>query len=276
MPSSRTPTSTRRRGRCSSRCAERVTWDAPLHSLADIEAMPWSPPKTINSKPSRFGPISGPLRRLRLLRRARDRRLRRRSGRARAGPRADPVPGLDLPSGHAERHRARRLQRSRRPLRPAGAADGAGFRSAARLPLGLSDAALRRTELGVSATFALATSSRSKEPQMAEKSFADALNEQIANEFAASPAVRRDRRLLRRRDAAPPGRLLLPPGARGARARDDDDPLPARCRRGGPDPRTSSRTRRTYADGFAPVKMALEQEKRVSGEIFSLFESPAS
>ncbi len=37
---------------------ERVTWDAPIHSIADIEAMPWSPPKTVNVKPSRFGPIA--------------------------------------------------------------------------------------------------------------------------------------------------------------------------------------------------------------------------
>jgi len=38
--------------------SERVTWDAPIHSIADIEAMPWAPPKTVNVKPSRFGPIS--------------------------------------------------------------------------------------------------------------------------------------------------------------------------------------------------------------------------
>lgn len=38
--------------------SERVTWDAPIHSIADIEAMPWSPPQTVNVKPSRFGPIS--------------------------------------------------------------------------------------------------------------------------------------------------------------------------------------------------------------------------
>lgn len=37
--------------------SERVTWDAPIHSIADIEAMPWSPPRTVNIKPSRFGPI---------------------------------------------------------------------------------------------------------------------------------------------------------------------------------------------------------------------------
>jgi len=37
--------------------SERVTWDAPIHSVADIEAMPWSPPRVVNVKPSRFGPI---------------------------------------------------------------------------------------------------------------------------------------------------------------------------------------------------------------------------
>jgi hypothetical protein len=37
--------------------SDRVTWDAPIHSIADIEAMPWSPPRVVNVKPSRFGPI---------------------------------------------------------------------------------------------------------------------------------------------------------------------------------------------------------------------------
>jgi hypothetical protein len=37
--------------------SERVTWDAPIHSIADIETMPFSPPKTVNVKPSRFGAI---------------------------------------------------------------------------------------------------------------------------------------------------------------------------------------------------------------------------
>jgi hypothetical protein len=36
--------------------ADRVTWDAPIHSVADIEALRW-PPRTVNIKPSRFGPI---------------------------------------------------------------------------------------------------------------------------------------------------------------------------------------------------------------------------
>jgi L-alanine-DL-glutamate epimerase-like enolase superfamily enzyme len=36
--------------------ADRVTWDAPLHSLADIEALQREP-RAINSKPSRFGSL---------------------------------------------------------------------------------------------------------------------------------------------------------------------------------------------------------------------------
>ena len=36
--------------------AERVTWDAPIHAVADIEAMPWAP-KMVNIKPSRFGAV---------------------------------------------------------------------------------------------------------------------------------------------------------------------------------------------------------------------------
>ena len=35
----------------------RVTWDAPIHSVADIEALEWTP-RMINVKPSRFGPLS--------------------------------------------------------------------------------------------------------------------------------------------------------------------------------------------------------------------------
>ena len=36
--------------------ADRVTWDAVIHSVADIEALRW-PPRTVNIKPSRFGSI---------------------------------------------------------------------------------------------------------------------------------------------------------------------------------------------------------------------------
>jgi L-alanine-DL-glutamate epimerase-like enolase superfamily enzyme len=36
--------------------ADRVTWDAVIHSVADIESLRW-PPRTVNVKPSRFGSI---------------------------------------------------------------------------------------------------------------------------------------------------------------------------------------------------------------------------
>jgi hypothetical protein len=36
--------------------ADRVTWDAPIHSVADIRSRPW-PPKMVNIKPSRFGAL---------------------------------------------------------------------------------------------------------------------------------------------------------------------------------------------------------------------------
>jgi L-alanine-DL-glutamate epimerase-like enolase superfamily enzyme len=35
---------------------DRITWDAPIHSVADIEGLPF-PPRTINIKPSRFGTL---------------------------------------------------------------------------------------------------------------------------------------------------------------------------------------------------------------------------
>ena len=35
---------------------DRITWDAPIHSVADIEALGF-PPRTINIKPSRFGSV---------------------------------------------------------------------------------------------------------------------------------------------------------------------------------------------------------------------------
>jgi hypothetical protein len=35
---------------------DRVTWDAPIHSFADVEALPF-PPRCLNCKPSRFGSL---------------------------------------------------------------------------------------------------------------------------------------------------------------------------------------------------------------------------
>jgi hypothetical protein len=37
---------------------DRITWDAPIHSVADVEALSF-PPRTLNSKPSRFGYLRG-------------------------------------------------------------------------------------------------------------------------------------------------------------------------------------------------------------------------
>jgi hypothetical protein len=39
---------------------DRITWDAPIHSVADVEALQF-PPRTLNSKPSRFGHLRGVL-----------------------------------------------------------------------------------------------------------------------------------------------------------------------------------------------------------------------
>ena len=91
---------------------DRFTWDAPIHSPADIEALPF-PPRTINMKPSRFGPVSTLFETYDFCAERGIGSLRGRPVRARAGPRAAPVPRLDLPSGRPERHRSERIQRPR-------------------------------------------------------------------------------------------------------------------------------------------------------------------
>jgi bacterioferritin B len=106
---------------------------------------------------------------------------------------------------------------------------------------------------------------------VAEKSFPDALNEQIANEFAASQqyvgaAVYYDTETLprlaaffyrqaleEREHAMMMVQYLL----------DVDEEVHI------PDIKSQQTS---YDDGMAPVRMALEQEKRVGQEIFALFE----
>jgi len=106
---------------------------------------------------------------------------------------------------------------------------------------------------------------------MAEKNFPDALNEQIANEFAASQqyvgaAVYYDAETLprlahffyrqaleEREHAMMMVQYLLDVGAEVHI----------------PDIKSQQTS---YDDGVAPVKMALEQEKRVGEEIYALFE----
>ena len=106
---------------------------------------------------------------------------------------------------------------------------------------------------------------------MADKSFADALNAQISNEFGASQqyvgaAVYYDAETLprlaaffyrqaleEREHAMMMVQYLLDVG--------EEVRIP-----------DIKAQQTSYADGSEPVKMALEQEKRVSEEIFSLFE----
>jgi bacterioferritin B len=106
---------------------------------------------------------------------------------------------------------------------------------------------------------------------MADQSFADALNAQISNEFAASQqyvgaAVYYDAETLprlaaffyrqaleEREHAMMMVQYLLDVG--------EEVRIP-----------DIKAQQTSYADGSEPVKMALEQEKRVSEEIFSLFE----
>ena len=67
--------------------AAQVTWDAIIHSVEDIEALPW-PPKTVNVKPSRFGSIQRLFAAYDYCEERRDRRVRRWPVRARRRPRA--------------------------------------------------------------------------------------------------------------------------------------------------------------------------------------------
>ena len=67
--------------------------------------------------------------------------------------------------------------------------------------------------------------------------FVEQLNAQIGNELGRAQPVPRLRGLLRRADDAADGGVLLRAGARGARPRDDDGPVPPRHRRRGRHPR---------------------------------------
>lgn len=106
---------------------------------------------------------------------------------------------------------------------------------------------------------------------MPEKSFADALNEQISNEFAASQqyvgaAVYYDAETLPRLATFFYRQALEERGHAMMMIRyllDVGEEIHI------PDIKSQETA---YSDGSAPVRMALEQEKRVSEEIFALFE----
>ena len=107
---------------------ERVTWDAPIHSVADVEALAF-PPRVLNSKPSRFGRLSELLA---FYAHCEANGIGLYGGgmfELGPGPRADPVPRLALPRGRAERRRAARVQRPRAAARPAVEPDRAGARA---------------------------------------------------------------------------------------------------------------------------------------------------
>ncbi len=106
---------------------------------------------------------------------------------------------------------------------------------------------------------------------MAEKSFADALNEQIANEFAASQqyvgvAVHYDADTLPRLAQFFYRQALEERGHAMMMVQyllDVDEEVRI------PDIKAQQTS---YEDGVAPVRMALEQERRVGEEIYALFE----
>ena len=97
---------------------DRLTWDFPIHSVDDVEALEW-PPRCLNSKPSRFGSVKRLFDFYDHCAANGDRGLRRRPVRARPGPQPDPASRLALPRRRAERRRAEGVQRRRPAARPA-------------------------------------------------------------------------------------------------------------------------------------------------------------
>ena len=89
---------------------DRITWDAIIHSVADVEALPVRPARAEREAVPVRQPARAP-RHVRLLPRALDRGVRGRPVRARPGAWADPVPGLAVQRRRAERRRAGGLQR---------------------------------------------------------------------------------------------------------------------------------------------------------------------
>ena len=95
---------------------DRVTWDAPLESLADIERLEHKPP-AINSKPSRFGSLQELMSVYEYCDREEIAVYGGGQGELGVGQTADPVPRLALPPRNSERRRAVGLQRPERPGR---------------------------------------------------------------------------------------------------------------------------------------------------------------
>ena len=151
--------------------SERVTWDAPIHSIADIEAMPWSPPKTVNIKPSRFGPISNLFAAYDYCeRRASAPTAAARPSSARAAARSSTWPRSSIPTPPTTSPPAATTTRPRRPSRgcpPARSSRRSSRSVSAGRPAapcrGNPNASLRPTELPISATLGPADRPRDKE-----------------------------------------------------------------------------------------------------------------
>jgi len=90
----------------------RVSWDAPIHGLADIEALPWEP-SWLNIKPLPIRLARVAARDDRPLRGTRYPAVRRRPVRTRRRPRSDSDGGVALLSRRPQRCRTAGVQRSR-------------------------------------------------------------------------------------------------------------------------------------------------------------------
>ena len=99
---------------------DRLTWDAPIHSIEDIEALPW-PPKMVNIKPSRIGGLATSARPTTTATSTGSAPMAAASGSsASAVARSRPSPRCSIPTPRTTRRRAATTKPSRRPgCRPA-------------------------------------------------------------------------------------------------------------------------------------------------------------
>ena len=93
--------------------------------------------------------------------------------------------------------------------------------------------------------------------------FVEALNDQVANEFAASHQYVAIGAHYESQTLPQLARFFYAQARRGARARDDDDQVPARHRLAGA-PARGRCAHGGFADHIAPIRLALEQERRSS------------
>ena len=229
--------------------SERVTWDAPIHTIADIEERPWRP-RTINIKPSRVGPLEN-------LFALYDWAEREGvsvygGGQTELGVGRDHIQYLasifhpDTPNDTAPGAYNEPELRDGLPHEPARAAHRGHRLPPRRVAVPRPRRADARREIR----------SRPQRPDRAR-----------VRRLAAVPGRRR---LLRGRDPAAPRPALLRPGGRGARPRADDGQVPARPRASGRGSPACASPRGDFADFVEPIAIALEQEQKVTDQISEL------